>query len=447
MNNEIDLEKLAPTPEPTKTAKQTTTKRKKVAPVSLSDADLAEEARRAIKKIESETPPPSEFLRENCTAFAPPNAPEPTNSIEQLPDFDELPPRQNATKTQSVATKSFADLIATEYKPNWLIEGVIEHENLGLIFGNSASGKSLIVQDMSYCIAAGLPFHEKPTQQGNVLYVCGEGFAGLKKRFQALHEKYKSNPIGLHFTEQPAEFMDADSAKAVRQRMDEIGNISLVVIDTFHRNFGAGDENSARDFGAFLNNIDLYIKSSGAAVLIVHHCGNEANGRSRGSSSIRAAMDVEYQVEKDKNDVVTMTNTKMKDFEPPKPMAFTFEKVGHSVVLETAEFTKKTPVKSLSKNASKSLSALHNVIEDDGISPPKSVTDLFKDSPQNIPKKVVTLEQWRTFAYEAITVDSDTKDAKKKTFQRARADLENVGDIGIHGSYVWLAYAENNNHI
>ncbi len=362
--------------------------------------------------------------------------------------FDEKLAGQNGTKTQSVPFKamSFLDLMAKEYKADWLVQDLIEHQNLGLIFGNSASGKSLIVQDMCYCIAAGLDFHGKQTKQGNVLYIAGEGQAGLQKRFKALQTKYGYDARGLFISEQPAALMDVENAKAVRELMDSIGDVSLVVIDTLHRNFGGGDENSSRDFAMFLNNIDTYIKSTGAAVLIIHHSGNDVKDRSRGSSSIKASMDVEFCVTKE-NDVVTMTNTKMKDFDPPKPFHFKIEKLEQSVILELTEFTKKTPVKSLSKNASKSLQALQKAIDDDGISPPKSVIELFKDSPQNIPPKVVTLEQWRVFAYDAITVDSDTKDAMKKTFQRARADLEKIGDIGVHGSYAWLAYAENNNHI
>lgn len=367
---------------------------------------------------------------------------------EPPPYFDAQPAGQNGTKTQSVPFKamSFLDLMAKEYKADWLVQDLIEHQNLGLIFGNSASGKSLIVQDMCYCISAGLDFHGKKTKQGNVLYIAGEGQAGLQKRFKALQTKYGHDARGLFISEQPAALMDVESAKAVRELMDSIGNVSLVVVDTLHRNFGGGDENSSRDFAMFLNNIDTYIKSTGAAVLIIHHSGNDVKDRSRGSSSIKASMDVEYCVTKS-DDVVTMTNTKMKDFDPPKPLSFKIEKLEQSVVLEPTEFKKKTPAKSLSKNASKSLSALQKAIDDDGISPPKSVIELFKDSPQNIPPKVVTLEQWRVFAYDAITVDSDTKDAMKKTFQRARADLEKLGDIGVHGGYAWLAYAENNNHI
>jgi RecA-family ATPase len=218
-------------------------------------------------------------------------------------------------------TVSLKELLNRKYTTNWLVNGLVEHGNLGLIFGNSASGKSLITQDMCFCIAAGIDFKGRTTKRGNVLYICGEGFNGLHKRFMALSQHYECEPDRLHVSEQPAAFMDISSAAAVLDRIKEIGGVSLIVIDTFHRNMGVGDENSAKDFAQFLNNIDSFLKPTGAAILIIHHSGHDAKERSRGSSSIRAAMDVEYCVEKT-DDFVRMKNTKMKDYEPPQPLSF-----------------------------------------------------------------------------------------------------------------------------
>ncbi len=55
-----------------------------------------------------------------------------------------------------------------------------------------------------------------------------------------------------------------------------------------------GDENSSQDIAAFIGNIDKHIKPLGAAALVVHHSGHGQKDRSRGSSSIRAAMDGEF---------------------------------------------------------------------------------------------------------------------------------------------------------
>lgn len=202
---------------------------------------------------------------------------------------------------------------------------------------------------------------------------------------------------------------------------------------------GNGDENSAKDIAKFLQNIDLYLRSIGVAVIAVHHSGNDSSGRSRGSSSIRAAMDVEYEVKKDADtETITVTNTKMKNFEQPKPFSFKFKPVAESVVLEPIEYVKTPTKKALSNNALIALRCLDKVIEQDGITPPQIIIDLFPDTPQNIPKKVVTIKEWRVASYNAIPVDSDDpKNALKSAFTRCREGLEQAQKIGLYGSYVW----------
>ena len=350
--------------------------------------------------------------------------------------IDDAPP------VATIPTISLSDMMAREYVANWLIDGLIEQSDLGLIFGASGGGKSFVVLDMAYCIAAGIPYHGRATKKTGVLYVCGEGHSGLQKRIKAIHiDKGCTELPNIHITTVPAAFIDENSAIAIQNTIKAIGNIGVVFVDTFHRNLGNGDENSAKDIAKFLQNIDLYLRSIGVAVIPVHHSGNDSNGRSRGSSSIRAAMDVEYEVKKDADtETITVTNTKMKNFEQPKPFSFKFKPVAESVVLEPTDYVKAPAKKALSNNALIALRCLDKVIEQDGINPPKIIIDLFKDSPQNIPAKVVTIEQWRVLAYQSITVDSEPEKkqvALRAAFYRVRKDLEATQKIGCFGDYIW----------
>ena len=103
-----------------------------------------------------------------------------------------------------------------------------------------------------------------------------------------------------------------------------------------------------------------------------------------------------------------MTNTKMKDFEQPKPMAFNLKQVQidddySSVVLESTEYiARQNQAKRMSSNDQKVLEALRKVIVTNIVTPPVTVKELFKDSPENIPRAVVTLGQWRELAYSVI---------------------------------------------
>lgn len=107
-------------------------------------------------------------------------------------------------------------------------------------------------------------------------------------------------------------------AQAVRQLSDRHGPPALVVVDTLHRNMGAGDENSAEDIAAFLANIDRAIREPlGCAVLLVHHSGHGDKSRSRGSSAIRAALDAEFSLTLEAEGLRKLDCTKQKDSEPP----------------------------------------------------------------------------------------------------------------------------------
>ena len=106
--------------------------------------------------------------------------------------------------------------------------------------------------------------------------------------------------------------------------------------------------------------------------------------------------------------IVRVSNAKMKEFEPPAPESFTPKKIeldGYvsSIVLEKTDYTPANKSKgSLSLNASKALQCLHDAIAQHGITPPKSVIDTFPDSPHNIPKTVVSIEQWRVLAMKQL---------------------------------------------
>lgn len=361
---------------------------------------------------------------------------------EKIPD--EVRNKPKKPNLQTVPTISFSEMMKTTYAANWLIDGLIEQTDLGLIFGASGSGKTFVALDMAYCIAAGIPYHGRNTKKTGVLYVCGEGHNGLQKRLKAIHYEKGNNDdsLQIHTTKIPAAFIDRNSTITVQNTINQIGNIGLVLVDTLHRNLGDADENSAQAIAKFLQNIDLYLRSSGIAVVVVHHSGNEANGRSRGSSSIRAAMDVEYEVKKDADsEVLTVSNTKMKNFEQPKPFSFKFKPVAESVVLESTDFIpKKNKTKLLNDNSLIALNCLSKLIATDGIAPPQIIIDLFPDSPQNIPDKVINLELWRKAVYDAIPVVSepDKKQAAvRSAFNRAKKDLIEVATIGLYSSYIW----------
>lgn len=332
-----------------------------------------------------------------------------------VPYFD----ANNTTTTFQLVSAS--ELTAKQTHTEWLVKGLIGSNNMGLVFGQSGHGKSFFVLDMAFCIATGIEFFGHKVTQGSVVYIAGEGYSGLTKRMKALEIKYNTQAPKLFLSKTAAALTDVASSIEVRQAIDAIcSDAALVIIDTLHRNFGAGDENSATDFGAFCSNVDSYIRKNGESVLIVHHSGHTDAERSRGSSSIKAAMDFEYRVTK-LNNLLTVTNTKMKDDEPPEDLRFemTQQPIGW-LDDDGKEFTSLVLYKTYEK------SNIRNQLT----KAEKTGMESFKNAAnESYQDSGVHLEDWRAKFYEISTADSP--EAKRQAFNRVRNSLVNKGCLTI----------------
>lgn len=350
---------------------------------------------------------------------------------------------------------SAAELTANPIRIQWLLKGHVECGSLNLLFGEPAAGKSLFALDWAFCVAHGIHWHGYRTEQTDVVVIAGEGFAGIGRRIKALEVKYsRPSPIRLYISQRPANLIDENNAQWIADTVKAAcQNPGLIIIDTLHRNM-TGDENSSADIGQFVANIDNHIRPLGAAVLIVHHSGHGTAQRSRGSSSIRAAMDAEFSATKDGANVV-LTCTKSKDFEAFSPQQFTLKTVDlpwpdddgeplKSVVLEHAGDAKPVTAKRrLSARDDAILTALSEAIDKHGVEPPAEIKEKFAGFKgwSNSSAKIVHVDHWREFAYRTITVDCESEadkiDSKKKAFQRCRNKLFDGGFIVLHGDYAW----------
>lgn len=209
--------------------------------------------------------------------------------------------------------------------PAWLIRTLFETDTIVEIFGDPGCGKTFVGVDVANCVAFGKDFHGCPTKRGPVVYIAGEGKNGLMRRFKAwaIRHRVELDQAPLYVSTAPASFCDAASAAEVKKAIEATGEApALVVVDTLARNFGPGDENSTMDMSAFIASLDAIRTQYECTVLLIHHTGHADKTRSRGAMALKGALDAEYRMWKDTDGTVRLENTKMKDFEPPGPMAF-----------------------------------------------------------------------------------------------------------------------------
>lgn len=221
-----------------------------------------------------------------------------------------------------------ADLIANPQPPEWVITDVIEASTLGVVYGDSDAYKSFIALDMGLHVAAGRTWYGKRVRQGSVFYVAGEGHRGIGRRVAAWCKWHQvSGEIPFYASRTSAELTSYHSAQAVSDAVAAMADNAdtapgLVIIDTLAANFGAADENSAKDMGLFLTLVQRLLRERfDCTVLVVHHVGHGDKKRERGSYALRGNVDTRLLIERTDDLASLMTCEKSKDAERFKPLA------------------------------------------------------------------------------------------------------------------------------
>ncbi len=237
-----------------------------------------------------------------------------------------LDPRPEAAtkRAATVSLLSFQDLLA-QPDPEYLIDGLVPAVGQSVIYGASGTFKSFLALDWAMFVAAGLPWNGHQVKQRRVVYIAAEGLAGLKARALAWSEANGRPDLSrIHWLPEALDLRDSRQVDAVREAFALLPEPpGLVVVDTMARTMPGGDENSARDVGEFVANVDAL--RDGGASLIVHHTGHDGE-HERGSSALRAAADLRVKVKRHgQGPLAEVTCTKLKDGEEWEPITLRIE--------------------------------------------------------------------------------------------------------------------------
>jgi len=223
----------------------------------------------------------------------------------------------------------FQDLTTMQFpEPRFLIDNVLETPCTSVVFGESGGGKSFIVIDWAFHVAAGIKWLGRETVSGPVFYICGEGRHGIPRRRKAWEQHHNTNlppnrfmmsAVTIDFTPESIDRMleDIDSFS------DHTGRPALIIIDTLARAL-VGNENATEDMNRFVRELDRIQTQYCCAVIVVHHPGVADQRRMRGNSALLGALDAEIFIDKHGKKIEWL---KMKDSEEPAPLAFELKKV------------------------------------------------------------------------------------------------------------------------
>jgi len=238
----------------------------------------------------------------------------------------------------------FTEIDAPGPEYEFIIDGLLTQNDKSIIGGPSGSGKSFLALHaaMSISLATLQPdwtfFGRRVLKPGLVIYQAGEGAIGIRKRVRAFRRHFDLDPnldIPFVLIQSPVDLYNAEGdTKPLIEEIKDICSdypdipLSAVFIDTLATATGGADENSGRDMGAVMKNIDILRAATGANICLVHHL-NAAGTKLRGHTSIFANIDQVLMVAKNETTGVrTLKLGKQKDDDDNLSFQFELMSVG-----------------------------------------------------------------------------------------------------------------------
>lgn len=343
-------------------------------------------------------------------------------SEEDEDDFEE----QQVIGTEFNKVPQFRLLTVPELRelpqPEWLVQGLLKKQSLSVLYGPSGEGKSFVALDIAASIGAGRDWHGREVDQGPVIYVVAEGGRGILRRIEAWTAANHTNTDSLFIVDEPVQVRNEYHRFMLISQIAKLGRKpALVVFDTFARCFVGGDENDAKDVGAFVAAVQEFQREvGGAAVLIVHHTGKSDKDIERGSSALRAAADTMLLLRsgnkpvtpihnRQKNEHLTLSCNKQKDGDEGEPIHLRLEEVELEPDKE-GEQAGSCAVRS------------HGPVEGHGVTshalaePDKTALEVLNAHPEGLP-----IKDWIKLVGETLS-----KEMSVNTFAKVRTRLMNA---------------------
>ena len=298
---------------------------------------------------------------------------------------------------------------------DWKVQGAFPDTGVVCVYGEPASGKSLVIGDMGFAVAEGRRWFGLRTKKSDVTFIVAEGQHGIKGRILAWEAENKRElPGNVQFVLDDF-YIGAD----VERLAKSIPTGSLIVIDTMNAVSAGLAENDVVDMGIIISNCKQLQKLTSGLVCLIHHCGKDAAKGLRGHTSLIAALDAAIEVDRRGNNRVWKV-VKNKDGQDGQAYKFTLNirVVGKDAygddVTSCSVFASEEParqeVKPLTPAQRYGLESLEAALQSEG-------------------KTAVHVDVWRDHFYEKSTADS--QEGKKKAFQRVRTDLKEIGKIFV----------------
>ena len=209
--------------------------------------------------------------------------------------FADIETRYRSTNGNGKHTiESLPSVWEYEIEMHWLLDGVIAQGSVTMLTGESGDGKSFLSLKLAGQVARGEPFLSRNTIKTRVLYLDRENPLFVVKERLALMNIRETKDLTYWGTWND-ELPDGPGSAAIINFVEK--HKPLVIFDN-KAAFDGGDEQDATATRAHMT---LYrrLASLGGTILVLHNTGkSETSKEYRGSSDIKASLDMGYVLER-----------------------------------------------------------------------------------------------------------------------------------------------------
>jgi hypothetical protein len=327
----------------------------------------------------------------------------------------------------------------------YLVKNLIPSEGLVVMWGPPKCGKSFWAFDLFMHIALGWEYRGLRVKGGPVFYCALEGQRGFTRRIEAYRRKHlKSKGAPFYLMSIPLDLIRDHKTliASIREQCPAGVEPVAIVLDTLNRSLN-GSESKDEDMAAYVRAADAIRAVFNCVVAIIHHCGVNVE-RPRGHTSLTGAADVQIAIKRDADKNVVATVEWSKDGPEDLEILSRLVEVDlgvdddgdpiNSLVIEPIGKPRASEVGKRSTKPPKANQAMLRALN-------KAILEVGERVTSNtIPRtiRVVSVDTWRRYAYQAGISPKNTEDSNRVAFDRAHRALINQDIVHAHNEYRWV---------
>jgi hypothetical protein len=218
---------------------------------------------------------------------------------------------------------SSGEFIAGFVPPDYLLDGMLQRRFCYSLTAPTGSGKTAILLLFSICVADARAIGEYGVEQGRVLYLAGENPDDIRMRWIAMADGMNFDPakVDVHFL--PGVYKLSEIGPRIRAEVEQIGPVSLVVVDTSAAYFEGDAENDNVQMGnhaRMMRNLAAKLPGGPCIIIACHPVKNASNENllPRGGGAFLAEVDGNLTCQKSDSTVTLHWQGKFRgpDFAP-----------------------------------------------------------------------------------------------------------------------------------